>query len=140
MSGKLGRKGSDHVQEDDTVGSTKDDFLDVVPVTSQRLTRHMNSVSERDIRRISRGSSLWGYEPPVTARVFAIRVVRPECQAAQRDGLPFLARVRGEGVIAVLDLDLEGVAADHCHDLPVELLVHRRHYMKSATSRAMSIA
>ena len=142
MPGKLGRKGSDHVQADDTVGGTEDDLLDIVPV-------HLAASDSPHELRVGAGHPAdlpvdlaLGDEPTVPARVVAIGVVRPECQAAQRDGLPFLARVRGEGVVAVLvlDFDLEGVAANHCHYLPVELLVHLWHYMKSATSRAMSIA
>ena len=137
LPGIAGTDWSYHVQPDDPVGGAEDDFLDVVSVQVPapgpphefrvgpgHLPDLLVDVAERDV-------------PQVSARVVAIGVVRPESQAADQDGLPFLARVRGEFVVAVLILDLylEGVLPDHCHQLPVESLVHGRHYMKSAMSR-----
>ena len=140
VPGAAGRR-SDHVQPDDPVGGAEDDALDVVAVelpppgsphefrtVAGHLPDLLVDLAERDV-------------PEVPARVVAVGVVGPERQAADKDGLPLLARVGGELVVAVLvlDLDLEGVPADHCHQLPVELLVHLWHYMKSATRRAMSM-
>ena len=137
----VGIEGSDHVQPNDSVGCAEYDLLDVVSVQVPasgpphefrvgpgHLPDLLVDVAERDV-------------PQVPTGVVAIGVVRAERQAADKDGLPFLARVRGEFVVAVLvlDLDLEGMLPDHCHQLPVESLVHGWHYMKSATSRAMSI-
>ena len=133
--------GSDHVQPDDPVGGAEDDLLDVVSVQVPasgpphefrvgpgHLPDLLVDVAEGDV-------------PQVPAGIVAIGVVGAERQAADQDGLPFLARVRGELVVAVLvlDLDLEGVLPDHCYQLSVESLIHGWHYMKSATSRAMSI-
>ena len=126
MPSAAGMIRSVHVQPDDPVGSLPDDPFHIVAVKRTApdpphefsvLHRHLPDgpvqVAQRDV-------------PPVTTLVRAIRIGGLQCQAAGEDGVPLPARHARELMesVGIGDLDLEGVADDDRHDLPVELLVH----------------
>ena len=136
-----GRLRSVHPQVNDPVRGVGDNLLHVVsgqvapPGTPHELGIPRRPVADRLVKVTERDV------PLVPPGIVAVGVARLESQASHQHGVARIPVHVRELVVSVgiRHDNLEGEPADHCHHLSVQPLVHGRHYMKSATSRDISI-